>query len=147
MTTEARVVMVVDDDIDFLEWCRCVLEPAGYTALCFATANKAFEAMATTRPDLVATDLMMESLDSGFSFAERLKTDARFRDIPVIIVTAAESQRGFSFTPRTQEDLAAMKADAFFCKPIDPKKLVEKIRALLTPGKPAPGAEAGHGGL
>jgi hypothetical protein len=51
--------------------------------------------------------------------------------VPVILVTAASSQRGFDFRPQSREDLEAMKVDAFFDKPVDPAVLVAKVKELL----------------
>ena len=129
------VIMVVDDDIDFLEWSRCVLEAAGYRVRCCSDPETALAKMAQEPPALVITDLMMKSLDAGFSLAERIKNDPRFRAIPVIIVTAASSQRGFDFRPQSAADLEAMRADAFLCKPVDPKVLLATIQSLLAANK------------
>ena len=49
----------------------------------------------------------------------------------MILVTAAASQRGFDFSPRGREDLAAMNADAFFDKPVAPRPLIAKVQELL----------------
>jgi CheY-like chemotaxis protein len=131
MPNEPPLIMVVDDDVDFLDLNRTVLEKAGYRVACFVDPGEALARMASDRPDLVITDLMMASLDRGFSFSRQIKDDPRYRDVPIIVVTAAGSQRGFDFAPRTPEDLAAMRVDAFFSKPLVPKTLVSKIELLL----------------
>jgi CheY-like chemotaxis protein len=79
----------------------------------------------------VVTDLMMKALDSGFSFARTLKSDPRFATIPVVIVTAVSSQKGFDFHPKSPADLKAMNADAFFDKPVSPEALLAKVKELL----------------
>lgn len=136
--TEANItLLVIDDDIDFLQWSRCILEAGGYRVLSCSDAETALAEMAHHPPALVMTDLMMKSLDAGFSLAERIKNDPRFAAIPVIIITAAASQRGFDFRPQNPEDLEAMQADAFFCKPVEPKKLLDSIQLLLEERNPA----------
>jgi CheY-like chemotaxis protein len=60
-----------------------------------------------------------------------VKSDPRLRRLPVVIVTAAASRAGFSFHPRTPEDLEAMHADAFFDKPVAPDELIAKVEELL----------------
>jgi chemosensory pili system protein ChpA (sensor histidine kinase/response regulator) len=131
MPAESPLVMIVDDDLDFLELTKQVLEKGGYRTACFSDPRDAFDSLAAERPDLILTDLMMESLDTGFSFSRQVKEDARFRDIPIVIITAASSQRGFDFRPTTSDDLAAMRVDAFFEKPVDPKPLLKKLEELL----------------
>jgi CheY-like chemotaxis protein len=125
------LIVLVDDDIDFLDLNKRVLEKGGYRAACFSDAEQAIRAMAAEAPRLIISDLMMESLDTGFAFSRRLREDARFKHIPIVIVTAAGSQRGFDFRPRTAEDLAAMRVDAFLEKPVSPKMLLAKVEELL----------------
>ena len=81
--------------------------------------------------DVRITDLMMASLDAGFSLSSQIRQDPRSAGIPIILVTAAGSQRGFDFRPRTAEDLAAMNVDAFFEKPVSTKALLSKVRELI----------------
>lgn len=131
MRSQTRVIMLVDDDPDFLSMQQHVFEALGYRVWCFRQVQAAMEKMSSEKPDLVITDVMMTALDSGFSFSERIKKDARFSGIPVIVVTAIGSRRGFNFRPRSPEDLAAIHADAFFEKPADTDVLVTKVRELL----------------
>ncbi len=138
MTTPSHTLMVVDDDVDFLDVYRRILENAGYRVVCCTTPDEAQAAMAAATPDLIVTDLMMATLDSGFSFAQQIKENPRLARIPVIIITAADSQRGLDFRPQTPEDLSAMHADAFFTKPVDAKPLLAKVRDLLRQASPAP---------
>jgi len=132
--TGARRIVVIDDDPDLLEFHRFVLGGAGYDVACFQDGNNALEHMKTTLPDLVITDLMMGTLDAGFTLARRIKEDPNLQAVPVMLITAVESQRGFDFRPRTPEDLAAMHADAFLAKPIDPRTLLDKVGELI--GRP-----------
>jgi CheY-like chemotaxis protein len=124
-----KLILLVDDDRDFLEQNRGVLAAAGYRVSCFSDPQEALRAAEGEPPDLVISDLMMKALDSGFSLARELKS--RWAGIPVILVTAAASQRGFNFSPRGREDLAAMNAEAFFDKPVDPSALIAKVKELL----------------
>jgi CheY-like chemotaxis protein len=124
-------IMLVDDDRDFLEMNRSILAAQGYRVDCLTDADQAWERMQSPVPDLVITDLMMKSLDSGFSLARKIKSDPRFIAIPVIIVTAVASQRGFDFNPQSREDLEVMGADAYFDKPVSPQLLITKVKELL----------------
>ena len=125
------LVMVVDDDLDFLEICRHVLQAGGYRVACVAEPDEALKQMAVETPALVISDLMMKTLDAGFLFVKQLRDDARFRALPVIIMTGVAGRRGYDFQPRTAEDLAAMRVDAFLTKPITPDKLLAKVRELV----------------
>ena len=126
-----KKVLLVDDDCDFVEISRRVLETKGYTVLCARDPQDALTRTTRDRPDLVITDLMMGGLAPGFSFTRQIREDAHLRDIPVIIATAINGQPGVEFTPRTPDDLAAMHAAAFFDKPVAPEALLAKVEELL----------------
>jgi len=126
-----KKLLLVDDDIDFLKMNKHILEERGYRVLCYSDPQEALESMAVDRPDMVITDLMMDTLGSGFSFSQKIKQDPHFKNIPIIIVTAVGSKRGFNFSPHSPEELEAMYADAYFDKPIDPRAFLAKIEELL----------------
>jgi len=128
---EKPLIILIDDDRDVLEIYRSILEQNGYRTKVFLEPDEAFAFMETKKPDLVISDLMMESLDTGFSFCRRLKEDGRFADIPIIILTAVGGRLGYDFTPRTPEDLASMHVDAFLEKSLDIDEIVSTVRKLL----------------
>jgi len=131
MTAEARRILLVDDDVDFVEMNRRILEAKGYRVEAAYDAEEALAKMAALRPHLVITDLVMKTLDAGFSFARRIKEDPQLRGVRVIMVTSVTSSMGLDFRPRTPEDLAAMHADAYFDKPVAPQALLAKVQELL----------------
>jgi CheY-like chemotaxis protein len=132
--TQPPLILLVDDDADFLEINRHILAGRGYRVICAEDPKAALAAMERERPRLIITDLMMKSFDAGFSFARQVKEDPRYADLPVIIVTAVSSECGFDFKPRTPEDLAAMRVDAYFDKPVPPAAFLKTVADLL--GRP-----------
>jgi len=137
---EAPLILIVDDDQDFLAMTREVLEAAGYRVACAAHPAAALERMSQEMPRLVVTDLMMNALDSGFSLARTIKGDPRYAGVAVMVVTAVASRLGYDFRPHGLCDLEAMCADAFCEKPIAPKELLSRVEELLSrsPGKDTP---------
>lgn len=110
---------------------RLILEKAGYRVATATEPGQALAMMQEQRPDLVISDLMMTSLDSGFSLARSVKSDERFSDIPIIISTSVCTALGLDFEPRSESDMAQMHIDAYFNKPLDPSRLLSKIEELL----------------
>jgi len=139
---EPALILIVDDDYDFLEINRLILERAGYRVVTAAEPKQALVRMNEEKPDLVITDLMMTSLDSGFFFARSIKEDPRYANIPVIIATSVSSALGLDFRPRTDEDQAQMHVDAYFDKPLDTNQLLNTIANLLSRAAVTPGADA-----
>jgi CheY-like chemotaxis protein len=128
---ESPMIMLVDDDVEFINLNKHILESKDYRVVSCFGIEEAMKAMASEKPDLIITDLMMKELNSGFSFARRMKEDPQFKTIPIIIVTAVSSKMGFDFRPHTAEELAAMHVDAYFDKPVPPQRLLEKVAYLL----------------
>jgi CheY-like chemotaxis protein len=124
-------IMLVDDDHDFLVMNRSILEARGYRVLTASSSREALETAKRVHPDLVVTDLMMADLDAGFSLSRAIKEDPATSATPILIVTAASSQRGFDLRPRGPGELAAMRADAFLDKPVSPSALLAKVEELL----------------
>jgi CheY-like chemotaxis protein len=141
---KSALILIVDDDYDFLELNRLVLERGGYRVITAAEPRQALLLMEKNRPDLVITDLMMTTLDSGFLFARAIKEDERFAGIPVIIATSVSSALGLDFRPRTDEDRANMYVDAYFDKPLDRARLLTTVAELLA--NAAPGGTSAGGG-
>jgi len=140
--SESPLIFLVDDDKDFLEMEKAILDAGGYRTRCFSESREALEALgaasAAERPALLITDLMMKSLDAGFTFARAVRSDPRFSSIPMIIVSAVASQKGFDFRPRSAGDLAAMNAEAFFDKPVPPAQLLARVKELTRMREPTP---------
>jgi CheY-like chemotaxis protein len=130
LAAPARLVWLVDDDPDCLEIGRRALEAAGYRVVCCGSPGEAL-AREGERPAAIVTDLMMDALDSGLSFAKRVREDPSLAHVPIIVTTAIEQRLGFNFAPRTAEDLAAMKIDAFIPKPATSARLKGVIEGLL----------------
>jgi len=130
-TQQKPLVLIVDDDYDFLEINRIHLEQAGYRVVTAADPEAALRRMEEEKPDVVITDLMMTSLDSGFSLARTIKEDPRYTHIPLIIATSVSSALGLDFKPRSAEEQAQMHADAYFDKPLDIPTLLKTIANLL----------------
>jgi len=128
---EQRLILIVDDDYDFLEINRHILEKAGFRVATASSPAQAMERIAAETPDLVITDLMMSEVDSGFSLSRGLRDDPRTAAVPIIMSTSVTTALGLDFTPRSAADLASMKVDAYFDKPLDPTALVAKVRELL----------------
>lgn len=82
------LIAVVNDDADYLEMMRDLLEDLGYQAFFCTRDNGAYDSIKQHRPDLILADIRMERPDSGIRLVEQLRQDPETQDIPVIVVTA-----------------------------------------------------------
>jgi signal transduction histidine kinase/iron only hydrogenase large subunit-like protein/CheY-like chemotaxis protein len=128
---EGTKVLVVDDDPDFLEQERIMLEGMGFDVTTAERSDEALEVAGREIPDAFVLDLMMERADSGARLARQLRRDPRFRRAPIIILTSVVGETGFEFSRNPKEVLDWMKADAWFDKPAPMVELSNTLRRLL----------------
>jgi chemosensory pili system protein ChpA (sensor histidine kinase/response regulator) len=133
--SDRPLVMVVDDDFDSLEIIRQILVAGGYRVEVFSDPMDALERMREQKPDLVVTDLMMKTIDSGLSFSRLLNYDPRWQGIPIVLVTSAVKKRGLMIQVRSENALEQMGIDAYFDKPVNPQALLAKVAELLAARK------------
>ena len=130
MNAEAKdkLILLVDDDEDFLLQTRMALEAAGYKVAPMPGMKEAEQFLTEQRPDLVISDLMMEHMDAGFVLCHHVKK--RDPTIPVILVTAVTSETGMEFEANGDER-SWIKADALLAKPVRIEQLKREINRLL----------------
>ena len=130
MKTKAKI-LVVDDDLDFIEISKLSLEGQGYQILSAFNAKEGWKMVEKQKPDLIIMDLMMERLDSGMALSQKIKGHPQYTAIPILMLTSIARDTGMDFTPRTGEDLRKLNVDDFSSKPIKVHVLLEKVEKLL----------------
>jgi DNA-binding response OmpR family regulator len=87
MTTEsARTVLCVEDDPDYREAVRAILEAGGFDVVEAASAEEAIQLFREVRPDIALVDMMMEEVDAGVNLVKELR--AAGEEIPVFLLTS-----------------------------------------------------------
>jgi len=125
-------VLIVDDDSDFASAIERIVVSAGYEVETSGDVDQGMKAIERSRPDVILLDVMMERFDDGFNMCRDLKQDDRYRDIPVIILTAVTEVTGLKFSPETDGDY--LQAEALLQKPVSSDVLLDKINELLGKG-------------
>jgi len=122
-------VLLVDDDVDFIDLNKVVLEENGFDVVVAFSSREARDKVRFEQPDLIVLDLMMEKHDSGFNFATEMKKDPIYRNIPILMLTSVASETGTEFS----QDLDGywMKTDDFANKPLLPDELLKRVKTLL----------------
>jgi CheY-like chemotaxis protein len=127
-----KTILIVEDELDVATYLEMLLQDAGWNTVTATDGNEAMARIRQDHPDLVTLDISMPKA-SGTRFYKEVKTDRDLASIPVVIVTAVT---GYGGDPYGYEKFISGRRlvpppEGFFPKPIDPKALVEKIRALL----------------
>ncbi len=122
---EQSTLLLVDDEADLLDSLKTDLEIQGYRVLTALDGTIALESARSQQPDLILLDLMLPRLD-GYHVLKLLKSDERYRKIPVLVITARAD---------AQDLMLALEcgADGCLVKPIQREALLERIRALVSP--------------
>ncbi len=90
----AKKVLIVDDEPDVVIGARAVLEVDGYLVSQAANGLEALDEMMTETPDLVILDVMMPRMD-GWVMLDRMRSDERLQDIPVLMLTILNEPHNF----------------------------------------------------
>jgi CheY-like chemotaxis protein len=129
MEQSPKVVLLVDDDIDYIYQTKSVIEKAGYRVVSAQSMDETRQILGDLRPDLVVLDLMMEVMDAGFVLSYEIKK--KDPAIPVIMATAVMHETGLEFDAATSEERNWVKADVVLTKPVRPEQLMREIHRLL----------------
>ncbi len=118
-------ILLIDDDADFTEAVKIVLERNNYEVISSATRESGMEAVQNENPDLIILDVMMEQPDDGFTLAH----DLRKKEIktPILMLSSVGTVTGMTF----DKDSDMVPVDAFEEKPIRPEVLLSKVKELL----------------
>jgi len=127
---ERMRVLLVDDDVDFLNAVRLTLEAAGYDVISAHTGEDAIGLLRDASVDVAILDLMMEEPDSGIAVAHFLRRQPEMRGIPVILATAVTEKTGFRVSLDDPDDRDWLQVDAWVDKPVDPQTLLREVGRL-----------------
>jgi len=91
-------ILLVDDDIDFVETTKIVLESKPYEVIVAHEGDEALRKAREESPDLILLDIIMPVKD-GFTAAEQLKKDPQLSKIPTLMLTGFAAKRGETTIP------------------------------------------------
>ena len=124
----APTILVVDDDPDFVEATRMILESASFRVLSASNGNQALHTMIATPPDLVILDIMMDGILDGWDASWRIRSNPALRHTPILVVSSIASTDYVSMFPTDDDNLI----DNFLSKPVAPEKLLSEVQRLLS---------------
>jgi two-component system alkaline phosphatase synthesis response regulator PhoP len=116
-------ILVVDDEIYIVHILDFSLGMEGYEVLTALDGEQALERLKSDKPDLIVLDIMMPKVD-GYEVCRTIKSNPETQHIPVILLSA----KGRNVDQKMGFDVGA---DDYITKPFSPRKLVERINALL----------------
>ena len=117
-----KTIMVIDDMAAILEHAKQLLKDE-YSVIPCISAKQALEIMDKRKPDLILVDINMPEMD-GFDFIRRIKSDERFSDVHVMMITA-------EITSQIESKGYELGAENFVLKPFSQPVMIKKITECL----------------
>jgi len=127
--TKTFQLLFVDDDADFRAKHLQSLTDEGFVVTEAGSEKEALAILDSQKCDIVVADLIMENADSGFTLSYHIKK--KFPDLPVILVSTANSKFDFDFSTSSESERRWMKCDAMLPKPIRFEQLLAEAHRLL----------------
>ena len=123
-------MLIIDDDPDFVEGIRSILENAGYEVDAEYNPKDGFRALETGKYDLLLLDIMMGRGAEGVMIARKMGKDRKLREMPVLIITGIREQIAYLF-PGQPVHPHFVDVDELVEKPVEPGMLLDRVSALL----------------
>ncbi len=121
-----KKILIVDDEQDIVESLKFVLETADYTCYCAYNGEDGLRLAKEIVPDLIILDVMMPKIN-GYKISRLLKYDKKYKDIPILMVTARSQEEDKLIGEETG-------ADEYITKPFELDEVVKKVEQYLNDG-------------
>jgi len=116
-------ILIIDDEEDIREILVYNLQKEGYQVFQASTGREGIEVAITQKPDLVLLDVMMPEMD-GIEVCQTLRENPKTKDVRICFLTA----RNEDYSQIAGLDAGA---DDYVSKPVKPKVLASRIKAIL----------------
>ena len=118
----SKTVLTVDDSRTMRDMLRLALADAGFRVVQAEDGVHGLEILKGETPNVIVTDINMPRMD-GFGFIENVRSDARHRAIPILVLTTESDA--------AKKDRARRAgATGWIVKPFDPVRLVDAVRRV-----------------
>jgi CheY-like chemotaxis protein len=125
---EKATILLVDDDPDFVEATKLVLESKPYKVITACDGNEGLAKARQEKPDLIILDIIMPVKD-GFSAAEEFNKDPELDKIPILMLTSFSEKVGETNLSLSQG--LTLDAEDYVNKPVSPEELLNRVERLL----------------
>jgi len=116
-------ILIVDDDPDFVEIMRLVLESRGYEVGSASNGDEALRRMREDAPDLVVLDVMMSGILDGVNVSHEMSEEPSLKKVPIVMVSSITSSAHAGMFPTDEY----IPIDDWISKPVQPDALLEKV--------------------
>ena len=123
-------ILIVDDDVDYLESTAAILAAKGYKVISADNGEEGLEKAKSELPQLIIIDLLMDTVNDGYDFCHAIRSDRRFEETPLIMVSSARQHEAFKDSDFAPDEFW-FPIDVFLDKPISGETLLGHVSKLL----------------
>ena len=126
-----RKILVADDDVQFVDSLKTLLESSGYEVSYTYKSSEVIESAKSINPNLILLDVMFAGPrdPDGFKISRLLHNDPELKDIPVIIISGV--RKVWDLPHNFELDEKWMPVRSFIEKPFKPAELLSEITKVL----------------
>lgn len=128
---ESKKILIIDDDADYVMATKVSLEAKGHKVFSAKDKKEGIKKVEQVMPDLIIMDVMMEKMSDGFDLAREIKSDERYKKIPILMLTAVGEKTGFNFSTIAGNE-TWLPVDDYAEKPIKFEELIKKVERLIS---------------
>lgn len=125
----AKKILLVDDDVDFVEINKEALEEKGYEVVTAYNGEEGFQVAIKENPDLIILDVIMTTPTEGIQVSHKLREREETKNIPIIMLTAVREKMDIKYKIGPESEY--LPVTEFLEKPVRPNQLIEKVREML----------------
>ncbi|MPN45274.1 Alkaline phosphatase synthesis transcriptional regulatory protein PhoP [bioreactor metagenome] len=118
-----KKVLIVDDEQDIVESLKFVLEASDFDCYCAFNGEEGLKMAKEVLPDLIILDVMMPKIN-GYKICRLLKYDNKYKNIPILMVTARSQEEDRLIGEETG-------VDEYITKPFELDEIVRKVEGYL----------------
>jgi two-component system response regulator VicR len=126
----AQKILIIDDDPDFVEVTKVLLESRQYEVSAAYDPEEGFARLEKEMPDALILDVMMGKGADGFIVARKIRKDSRFDKMPILMMTSMREQTGFDF-PGQRIHEKFLPVDEYIEKGVEPQDFLDKVEQQL----------------
>lgn len=130
MSTKKKI-LIVDDNLDFAQAIKAIVESGPYAAEVATSSKQAVESLDKETVDLIILDVLLQKGAEGIVLSRKFKKDPRLKQVPIIMLTSMTQQTGFKFVSNDPRHPQFLPVEEFVEKPVAPGVLLGKIENLL----------------
>jgi len=127
---QSRNILIIDKDPGFVAATGALLEAKGYKVLSAANKKDGLEKIQQSIPDLIIMEAMLDKMHDGFDLSRELKSDEKYKKIPIFLLTAIGQATGFSFS-EAGGDRSWLPVDDYAQKPVKSEELIARVEKLI----------------